>query len=241
MKNKKGKKKISKKKLFIRTILYFIIGLIALALILLMLACKIIWLVIKYTSLLVAKLVDMLPKTLRGGIVLGLIVYSIFATLGTNKKVLVKEVNPIIKINVLDNVKAESEKKEMTCVLSEVECKIYAEALNQGLDDSEAKISLAISRWETGNWTSVLYKSNNFGGLYYKGHFKTYASQDDGIKDYIRTLRVGYFSKGKDTLEKIQVNYCPIGAKNDPTGLNNNWLKGTNKFLNEYKDMEILK
>lgn len=245
MKNKKGKRKVSKlskKRIIIRTILYFMIGLVTICVIIFAIISNIIWHIIKNILLLVSKVFDKVPKTLRGGIILGLVFYSIFATLGANNKVLKKEIyKPIIKINILDNVEAEPEEKEVTCQLSEIECKIYAEAMSQGLTDYESKIALSISKWETGKWTSSLYKNNNFGGLYYKGHFKTYLTQNDGIRDFIKTLRVGYFSKGKNTLEKIQVNYCPVGAKNDPTGLNNHWLKGTSKFLKEYESVEILK
>lgn len=238
MKNKKGKRKISKKKEFIRTILYFIIGLVALLIVLLALVCKL----IKSIVLLTSKAFEIMPKYVRGSIILALTIYSIFATLGVNNKVLVKEYKePIIKINMIDNVKAEKEVKTPICSLSRIECKIYTEGTKQGLNDKQNKIALSISRWETGNWTSSLYKNHNFGGIYANGHFKTYTSEDEGIQDFIKILKLGYFDKGRDTLEKIQVNYCPVGAKNDPTGLNNHWLKGTNKFLEEYENIEVIK
>ena len=40
---------------------------------------------------------------------------------------------------------------------------------------------------------------------------------------------------GLNTLETIQPKYCPIGAKNDPNGLNKNWLGGVNKI---YESLE---
>ncbi|HHP8973516.1 TPA: M23 family metallopeptidase, partial [Listeria monocytogenes] len=38
---------------------------------------------------------------------------------------------------------------------------------------------------------------------------------------------------GLTTPETIQPKYCPVGASNDPTGLNNNWLTTVNFFLDE--------
>lgn len=34
-----------------------------------------------------------------------------------------------------------------------------------------------------------------------------------------------------DFLEFLQKRYCPIGAKNDPRGLNKNWLKNVRRLL----------
>lgn len=244
-KNKKSKKstkkevKVSVTREVLKNIMYFFVGLIAVVVVMIVEFIKMIWKTIKYTVLGVSKVLDIMPKALRGAIILALIVYSLYATLGANKKVSV--IDPEVKTNIIENVDAENIQVQKTCQLSEIECKIYNEAISQGLTDSQSKIALAISKWETGNWTSSLYQSNNFGGLYVNGHFKSYSTQDEGIRDYIRVLRVGYFSKGKDTLEKIQVNYCPVGAKNDPKGLNKNWLRGTNKFLKEYENMEAVK
>ena len=49
----------------------------------------------------------------------------------------------------------------------------------------------------------------------------------------LNNLKYNYFDIGLDTLEKIQPKYCPIGAANDPTGLNKYWLSGTQKKYNE--------
>lgn len=39
-------------------------------------------------------------------------------------------------------------------------------------------------------------------------------------------------SKGKPYLEYLRDAYCPIGASNDPKGLNKNWLKNVKRGLN---------
>ena len=62
----------------------------------------------------------------------------------------------------------------------------------------------------------------------------TYNSLDEGIEAFLINLKNNYFDIGLDTLDKIQKKYCPIGAKNDPTGLNKNWLNGVNKMYEEF-------
>jgi len=36
-----------------------------------------------------------------------------------------------------------------------------------------------------------------------------------------------------DFISYLQKSYCPIGAKNDPTGLNQHWTKGVRYFYGE--------
>ncbi len=43
---------------------------------------------------------------------------------------------------------------------------------------------------------------------------------------------------GYSYLECLQRRYCPIGAKNDPTGLNKNWLKNVRYFLKKGGEYE---
>jgi hypothetical protein len=122
------------------------------------------------------------------------------------------------------------------CSYGIYECAIYDEALEQGLNDEQAKISIAISQWETGHYKSSLFKNNNnIGGLYNSSarKFYTYSSVEDGIEAYVRNLNKGYFDKGLNTIESIQKKYCPVGAKNDPTGLNKNWLGGVTQLYNQ--------
>ena len=122
------------------------------------------------------------------------------------------------------------------CSFGIYECAIYDTALEYGLNDEQAKIAIAITKHETGSYTSSLFKNNNnVGGLYNSSakKFYTYSSVEDGIDAYIRNLKNGYFDKGLDTIEKIQSKYAPINADNDPTGLNNNWVSGVTYFYNE--------
>ena len=38
---------------------------------------------------------------------------------------------------------------------------------------------------------------------------------------------------GESFIEYLSKSYCPIGAKNDPRGLNRNWQKNVNFYLNK--------
>lgn len=60
-----------------------------------------------------------------------------------------------------------------------------------------------------------------------------YNSLEEGIVAFLSNLKNNYFDVGLDTLDKIQPKYCPIGAVNDPNGLNKYWLNGTKKMYNE--------
>ncbi|WP_059172700.1 glucosaminidase domain-containing protein [Bacillus sp. FJAT-27445] len=88
----------------------------------------------------------------------------------------------------------------------------------------------AISIHETGNGTSNAARFKfNVAGMMGKDGLKTYPSIRDSIFDMARNLRQNYLDKGKLTISQIGAKYAPIGAANDPTNLNNHWVKGVNK------------
>jgi hypothetical protein len=41
-----------------------------------------------------------------------------------------------------------------------------------------------------------------------------------------------------DFIEYLSLTYCPIGAKNDPKGLNKNWVKNVKYFINHPKPVK---
>lgn len=114
-------------------------------------------------------------------------------------------------------------------------CYIKDKAKEIGLD---WKIAVAISKWETGNYTSAAYKQkNNVGGLMYwnnstkKMELYQFDSLETGIDTFINLLKKEYIDKGLDTLEEIQKVYCPVGINDN--GTNQYWLKGvTNIYKN---------
>lgn len=60
-----------------------------------------------------------------------------------------------------------------------------------------------------------------------------FTSWADGIDTVAKGLRTNYLSEGRTSVALINLKYAPIGAANDPTGLNNNWTINVSKFLTE--------
>lgn len=128
----------------------------------------------------------------------------------------------------------EIEVKENICSFDKVSCIIYNKANELGMSEREAIISIAIARWETGNYTSSAFLSkHNVGGMMSPKGLIQYSSLDEGITKFLSNLKNNYFAIGLDTIEKIQPKYCPVGAKNDPNGLNKYWLNGVTNLYNE--------
>jgi hypothetical protein len=61
----------------------------------------------------------------------------------------------------------------------------------------------------------------------------TFTSWADGIDAIAQGLRTNYLSEGRVSVALINLKYAPLGAANDPTGLNNNWTANVSKFLLE--------
>jgi hypothetical protein len=114
---------------------------------------------------------------------------------------------------------------------------IYDKSIELGLTEKQAVLLIAISRHETGHWTSKAFiEKNNFGGIMWKNatEIKPFASYEEGLTYFVKHLKNNYFGKGLDTIEKIGAIYCPVGAANDPNGLNKYWVGGVTKFYNNY-------
>ena len=210
---------------------------------------KIVYLIIKAFNNLNAKLFMKMPRILKVVIIYLLIGLSAFAFV--KPKVLVKE---IISSSIVEQVKTlqnevndlsnqikskdnEIIKLKIIASLNDIEKNIYNKSIENELTHEQAILIIAISRHETGNWTSNLYKNNNnFGGLYNgnEGKFYSYNSKEEGLQAFVNLLKYNYFGKGLDTIEKIGAKYCPIGASNDANGINVNWVPRVNQYYNEY-------
>ncbi|MEH7336041.1 glucosaminidase domain-containing protein [Neobacillus drentensis] len=89
----------------------------------------------------------------------------------------------------------------------------------------------SIAIHETGNGKSrAANEKNNIAGMMGKHGLKQYDSVEECIFDMARNLRKNYLDKGFDTITKIGGKYAPVGAANDPAGLNNHWVKGVNNY-----------
>jgi hypothetical protein len=92
----------------------------------------------------------------------------------------------------------------------------------------------AVSMHETGNGTSNASRyKNNVAGMMGKNGLKSYDSVEESIFEMARNLRNNYLDEGKTTIAQIGAKYAPVGAANDPTGLNNHWVKGVQSYLDK--------
>ena len=108
--------------------------------------------------------------------------------------------------------------------------------------DIPVHIFAAIIFAETG-WgkSKAIRQYNNPGGIMDASNgcktLKKFGSLEEGLRAMASNLKRNYFDKGLDTLAKIQPKYCPIGAANDPKGLNKNWLPTVTKISNQIASM----
>lgn len=196
-----------------------------------------VYLAIRSFDNLIIKLFLKIPRYARVAIIYLFIIVSIFLIYQPKEVIVYK--NKIItrEVEVIpeDMGKAEPAEIETSCQLSEIECKIYNKAIEQNLTKEQAYIILSISKHETGRWTSNAFiNKHNLGGIMCSTGIKSYNSLDEGIEAFVNLLKNRYFAQGLDTIEKIQPVYCPVGAANDPKGLNKYWLSTVTQFYNEY-------
>ena len=210
---------------------------------------KIFYLIIKAFNNLNAKLFMKLPRLARVIIIYTLIGLSIFAF--EKPRVLVKEVlsSSIVEQvetlqNEIDNLLMQIKEKDneiarlkVIAKLNDIEKNIYNKSIESELTHEQAILLIAISKHETGNWTSELYKNNNnFGGLYNgkEEKFYSYSNKEQGLQAFVNLLKNNYFGKGLKSIEEIGNKYCPIGASNDPKGVNVNWIPKVTLYYNNY-------
>lgn len=142
-----------------------------------------------------------------------------------------------IEKEVIKEVIVEKETTKTPNFTRQVEKDIYNKSIELGLTEKQAMLMIAISRHETGAWTSKAFKEkNNFGGIMWKNatEIKPFDSYESGLDYFVKHLRNNYLNKGLTTIEKIGAIYCPVGAANDPNGLNKYWVGGVTNFYNSY-------
>lgn len=99
--------------------------------------------------------------------------------------------------------------------------------------DLDPNLLSAIAIHETGNGSSrAVNEKNNVAGMMGRNGLRSYESVEESIFDMARNLRENYLNKGKETIADIGAKYAPVGAANDPTGLNNHWTQGVSRQLN---------
>lgn len=103
-----------------------------------------------------------------------------------------------------------------------------------------AAIMIHESAWGTSD--AIVYHNNPSGLMSSSGlmHFDTL---DEGIEVTGNTLHNLIVERKLDTVEKLGSVYCPVGAANDPTGLNVNWVPTIKQMmvtLGGSEDMSLL-
>ena len=214
-------------KILIRNTVYLIVGL-----------AYVTYLLIRAFDNLIARFFMRLPRIMKVTIIyllvfnLGQDIYDIFKL--NDKLNSVSTIVSTLNINSMPVNFNVEESKEEICIFDSISCQIAEKGKEIGLNEEQILISIAISKWETGNYTSNAFiTKNNVGGVMCDTGLRTYATLDDGIEHFLTNLKNNYFDIGLDTLEKIKPKYCPDNAENDPKGLNKNWLNGTNSILQE--------
>lgn len=102
----------------------------------------------------------------------------------------------------------------------------------------------SITIHETGAGHSQAIKQlNNVGGIFYGSSLMSYKSVYRGIVDMALQLRYnGYYDNVEGfytnnttdtTIEQLGAIYCPVGAANDPAGLNKHWIPTVKKHYKE--------
>ena len=94
----------------------------------------------------------------------------------------------------------------------------------------------AISMHETGNGTSSAFRNkNNAMGISGKKGPLHISSVEASIDKMARGLAkpTGYY-KGKTTIGGVANIYAPVGAGNDPNGLNGYWAKGVARNFRKF-------
>ncbi|WP_081385912.1 NlpC/P60 family protein [Bacillus safensis] len=104
-------------------------------------------------------------------------------------------------------------------------------AKEQGIDPV---LMLAIIINETG-WgkSSAIIEHNNPAGLMSSSGIIHYPTLDEGLQAQGRTLHNLIIKRGLTSIEKLGSAYAPVGAANDPNGLNKNWVPTVTSFVKQ--------
>lgn len=80
--------------------------------------------------------------------------------------------------------------------------------------DVDSNLAIAISRLETGHYTSEVFtECNNFGGMIGSKGFMKFRNSMEGCEAFVGMLKYGYIDQGLDTPEKMQPKYCPVNPQ----------------------------
>lgn len=100
-----------------------------------------------------------------------------------------------------------------------------SEGLRAGIDP-RALVAIAAHETLLETYAPALLIRNPFG----LGPGMSFSGEDEAIALAARTLARSYVPEGRDTLETIGAKWAPVGAANDPGGLNESWTRGVGTY-----------
>lgn len=78
----------------------------------------------------------------------------------------------------------------------------------------DSTLALAISRLETGNFTSDAYiYGNNVGGISEREVPVGFDTLEEGVEAFVRNLKVNYYNEGLNDVDEIAGKYCPVNER----------------------------
>ena len=95
----------------------------------------------------------------------------------------------------------------------------------------DPRLLVAIAAQESGLGTAG--SGRNIHNAFGWGPAIPFASWSEGIHRVAEGLRRGYLDEGRDTIAEIQTRWAPVGAANDPGGLNGGWTAGVSRLYAE--------
>ena len=87
-----------------------------------------------------------------------------------------------------------------------------------------------------GKSNAAINKNNVSGTMDPKTNWmklKTFESVDHCLEYTARNLKNNYIDKGLISISQIHAKYCPVGAANDPKGINGGWGSAVNSINNK--------
>jgi hypothetical protein len=96
--------------------------------------------------------------------------------------------------------------------------------------DPRLLVAIAGAESSFGQITCAPYNAWGWGCPNGPYHFDSWA---EGIDAVAEGLRTNYLSEGRTSVALIHQKYAPVGAANDPTGLNDNWTINVSRFMVE--------
>lgn len=93
----------------------------------------------------------------------------------------------------------------------------------------DPRLVVSIMGAESSFGKTLYGKFNPFGW----GPGQNFGSFSEAIDTITKGLKTGYIDQGLTRIDQIASKWAPVGASNDPSGLNRNWTKNVSQFYRE--------